>query len=154
MRVRTLITLALLVTLPHVAFAQRWVNYKNDVDRFGINLPNESDIRENYGSKSVNLSNVIETYEMARAGGSAREFAWSEDEAARAVEWAALSRDVHTNLHEVVGHASGQVRPENKNPAQILGRTGYGWRCTRRCWGWRRSTPREWCTTTSSRPTF
>jgi len=87
----------------------------------GINLPNEADIRENHGSKSVNLSNVVEGYERSSAGGSAGEFAWSAAEMARAKKWGGLSDEVHTNLHEVVGHASGLVRPEIKNPASILG---------------------------------
>lgn len=87
----------------------------------GINLPNESDIRENYGSKSVNLSNVVEGYAQARVGGSSVEFSWSPEEAARTAKWSALSSDTHTNLHEVVGHASGKVRPEVRNPADRLG---------------------------------
>lgn len=87
----------------------------------GINLPNEEDIREKFGSKSVNLSNVVEAYEMAKVGGATAEFCWTPEEAARAEKWAALSGDMHTNLHEVVGHASGQSRAEVKNPAQILG---------------------------------
>ncbi len=87
----------------------------------GINLPNESDIRENFGSKSVNLSNVVEGYAMASVGGSAGEFSWSPEEVARAKKWSALSSDTHTNLHEVVGHASGKVRPEVRNPADSLG---------------------------------
>ncbi len=87
----------------------------------GINLPNETDIREQYGSKSVNLSNVVEAYEESRAGGSAAEFAWSQAEVERAAKWGAISGDIHTNLHEVVGHASGKLRPEIRNPASKLG---------------------------------
>lgn len=87
----------------------------------GINLPNEADIRQDYGSKSVNLSNVVEAYEASRAGSSAAEFAWSEEEAARAKKWSALSGDIHTNLHEVIGHASGRVRDDMQNPAAELG---------------------------------
>jgi len=89
----------------------------------GINLPNEADIRRDYGSKSVNLSNVVAGYNAARSGGgSLAEFAWTKEEAERAKKYAAHSGDVHTNLHEVVGHASGQIMPEIKNPAQRLGR--------------------------------
>lgn len=87
----------------------------------GINLPNEEDIRKNHGSKSVNLSNVVEAYEMSKVGGATAEFCWDAAEVARAERWAALSGDMHTNLHEVVGHASGQARKEIENPAQILG---------------------------------
>lgn len=89
----------------------------------GINLPNEADIRRDYGSKSVNLSNVVAGYNAARSGGGAlAEFAWTPAEVERAKKYGAHSGDVHTNLHEVVGHASGQIMPEIKNPAQRLGR--------------------------------
>lgn len=91
------------------------------ISPIGINLPNESDIRQNHGSKSVNLSNVVEGYALARVGSSAGEFSWSPEEAARATRWSALSADTHTNLHEVVGHASGVVRAEVGNPADRLG---------------------------------
>ncbi|MFK7741854.1 MAG: peptidase M49 [Planctomycetota bacterium] len=87
----------------------------------GINLPNEADIRENYGSKSVNLANVVETYNMVKTAGSLDEFSFTPEEADRARRYAAQMDDLHTNLHEVVGHASGQVQPEIKNPAQRLG---------------------------------
>ncbi len=86
----------------------------------GINLPNDADIRQDYGSKSVNLGNVVEAYDRLSSGKSVQEFAWSEEEIARAKRWEGID-DVHTNLHEVIGHASGKIRPEIKNPAQILG---------------------------------
>ena len=55
------------------------------VTPIGINLPNDQEIRETYGSKSVSLSNVIEAYEQSHVPrASAREFAWDEEEAARA----------------------------------------------------------------------
>jgi dipeptidyl-peptidase-3 len=87
----------------------------------GINLPNEADVRQEYGSKSVNLANVVETYNKVRTAGSLDEFSYTADEAARARRYAAQMDDLHTNLHEVVGHASGQVLPEIQNPAQRLG---------------------------------
>lgn len=87
----------------------------------GINLPNEQDIREQYGSKSVNLANVVLAYNMTQQQGSAAEFSASPAEAARAQAYAAAMDDLHTNLHEVIGHASGQVRKEVQNPAQMLG---------------------------------
>ena len=91
------------------------------VSPIGINLPNEADIRQDYGSKSVNLSNVVEAYENASAGSSADEFALTPEEVERSRLYRALSGDMHTNLHEVVGHASGQVLPEVGNPADKLG---------------------------------
>ncbi|MEZ5965999.1 MAG: prolyl oligopeptidase family serine peptidase [Planctomycetota bacterium] len=88
----------------------------------GVNLPNEADIRQEYGSKSVNLANVVEGYNLAsKGGGAAGEFAWDAAEVARAKRWLGIVDDIHTNLHEVVGHASGQVRAEVTNPAQRLG---------------------------------
>jgi dipeptidyl-peptidase-3 len=87
----------------------------------GINLPNEEDIREKHGSKSVNLSNVVEAYENSKTPGALAEFCGSPEEVARGERWAAESGDMHTNLHEVIGHASGQARPEVKSPAQVLG---------------------------------
>lgn len=87
----------------------------------GINLPNERDIREQYGSKSVNLANVVETYNQVQTAGSVDEFSFTEQEAARARRYGAAMDDLHTNLHEVVGHASGRVMPEIENPAQMLG---------------------------------
>src|SRR5690606_19850061 len=88
----------------------------------GVNLPNEADVRQQYGSKSVNLANVVDGYNLARKGeGAVREFASDAAEVERATRWLGIVDDIHTNLHEVVGHASGQVRPEVVNPAQRLG---------------------------------
>ncbi|MCB9879100.1 MAG: peptidase M49 [Planctomycetes bacterium] len=87
----------------------------------GVNLPNEADVRQEYGSKSVNLANVVDAYNQVSTGGSVDEFSFTEEEAARARKYAAQMDDLHTNLHEVVGHASGLVLPEVQNPAQRLG---------------------------------
>ena len=87
----------------------------------GINLPNEADVRQDYGSKSVNLANIVETYNFVKASGSLGEFSYTPEEEARARLYASAMDDMHTNLHEVVGHASGQLMPEIKNPAQRLG---------------------------------
>jgi len=75
----------------------------------GINLPNDQTVRERYGSKSVSLSNVAEAYEMSRLPEFRREFAWAPEEVARADKWSALAGELTTNMHEVIGHASGQV---------------------------------------------
>lgn len=87
----------------------------------GVNLPNEADIRRDYGSKSVNLSNVVAAYDKTSGKGSAAEFSFTKEEAERAANYASAMDDLHTNLHEVVGHASGQVLETVRNPAQILG---------------------------------
>ena len=75
----------------------------------GINLPNDQEIREQYGSKSILLSNVVETYDRSRPEGFRSEFAWTADEVARAERWGSLAGELSTNMHEVIGHASGKL---------------------------------------------
>jgi dipeptidyl-peptidase-3 len=75
----------------------------------GINLPNEQDIREKFGSKSVSLSNVSEAYEKSMDAGFRSEFSWAPDEAARAEKWGAFAHELATELHEVIGHGSGKM---------------------------------------------
>jgi dipeptidyl-peptidase III len=75
----------------------------------GINLPNDQDIRENYGSKSVSLSNVNEAYDKSTSPEFRREFAWTAAEAERAERWGSLAGELTTDLHEVIGHGSGKV---------------------------------------------
>jgi dipeptidyl-peptidase III len=87
----------------------------------GINLPNDQTIREQYGSKSVSLSNVNEAHEKSTAPEFRREFAWADDEIARAEKWSAFSSELHTNMHEVIGHASGRVSERLKgSPQEVL----------------------------------
>ena len=75
----------------------------------GINLPNDQDIRETYGSKSVSLSNVAEAYEKSTPRTFRQEFAWSAEEVARAEAWGAFASELTTNLHEIIGHGSGLI---------------------------------------------
>jgi len=84
----------------------------------GINLPNDQHVRERYGSKSVSLSNVSEAYEKSTPPAMRSEFAWSPEETARAAKWAALSGELHTNMHEVIGHASGKIAERLKGQPQ------------------------------------
>ena len=79
------------------------------VSPIGINLPNDQTIREQYGSKSISLSNVIEAYAMSSPTGFRSEFPWSPEEVERSRRWGALARELTTNMHEVIGHASGQL---------------------------------------------
>ncbi len=74
----------------------------------GINLPNDQSIRERYGSKSVSLSNVNEAYDRSTPGSMRSEFAWTQEEADRAAKFAAIAGELHTDMHEVIGHASGR----------------------------------------------
>ena len=78
----------------------------------GINLPNADWIRKEYGSKSVTIENIIYAYDRASIGnGFIEEFAWSDEEVERAREHGFLARVLHTDLHECLGHGSGQLAP-------------------------------------------
>jgi dipeptidyl-peptidase-3 len=84
----------------------------------GINLPNDQDIREKHGSKSVSLSNVNEAYDRSTSAAFRREFAWTEEEALRAEKWNTLAGELTTNMHEVIGHASGRMSEKLKGSPQ------------------------------------
>ncbi len=75
----------------------------------GINLPNAEWIRETYGSKSVSLGNIVDAYNKANSGGLLSEFCWNEEQVNRSKEYGQLAAKLHTALHEVIGHASGQM---------------------------------------------
>ncbi|MBS1773018.1 MAG: dihydrofolate reductase [Bacteroidetes bacterium] len=76
----------------------------------GINLPNADWIRKEHGSKSVSLSNIINSYNIASAkGGMVDEFAINSEVKARAKKYGNLAADLHTDMHECIGHASGQI---------------------------------------------
>jgi dipeptidyl-peptidase III len=78
------------------------------VTPIGINLPNDQSIRENYGSKSVSLSNVYEANDKSTPESMRSEFAWTKDETDRAARFQAIANELHTDMHEVIGHASGR----------------------------------------------
>jgi dipeptidyl-peptidase-3 len=78
------------------------------VTPIGINLPNDQQIREQYGSKSVSLSNVNEAYDKSQPESMRSEFAWTPEEADRAARFASLGGELTTDMHEVIGHASGR----------------------------------------------
>jgi dipeptidyl-peptidase-3 len=87
----------------------------------GINLPNDQTIREKYGSKSVSLSNVNDAYDRSTAPEFRREFAWTPEEAARAEKWSSVAGELTTNMHEVIGHASGRISEQlNGSPQTAL----------------------------------
>ena len=77
----------------------------------GVNLPNSNWIRQEHGSKSVSLGNIIDAYNNAGSTGRLQEFAHDEEEIALEEEYGELADKLHTALHEVVGHASGQINP-------------------------------------------
>ena len=78
----------------------------------GINLPNADWIRRDHGSKSVTIANIADAYNKASLGnGFAEEFMWSEVEIERAKKYGALTSNLHTDLHECLGHGSGKLLP-------------------------------------------
>lgn len=78
----------------------------------GINLPNAEWIREQYGSKSVTLDNITYAYQMVSlSSGMMDEFAFSEEEKVLAKKYGYLGGNVHTDLHECLGHGSGKILP-------------------------------------------
>lgn len=78
----------------------------------GINLPNAEWIRKDIGSKSVSLSNIIYSYNVAGAkSGLLDEFALNDTVKMRMKKWGALAADLITDMHECIGHASGQLNP-------------------------------------------
>ena len=86
----------------------------------GVNLPNADWIRAEHGSKSVSLGNIIDSYAKAAGKGKLQEFANDEEEIALAQKYSELGDKMHTALHEVVGHASGQINPGVGTPKESL----------------------------------
>lgn len=77
----------------------------------GVNLPNANWIRAAVGSKSVSLGNIIHAYNNAGSTGRLKEFVHDEEELKLEEEFGQLADKLHTALHEVIGHASGQLNP-------------------------------------------
>ncbi|WP_034044256.1 dipeptidyl-peptidase 3 family protein [Wocania ichthyoenteri] len=77
----------------------------------GVNLPNANWIRAAVGSKSVSLGNIIHAYNNAGSTGRLKEFVHDEEELKLEEEHGQLADKLHTALHEVIGHASGQLNP-------------------------------------------
>lgn len=78
----------------------------------GVNLPNSNWIRHVHGSKSVTIENITDAYDKAAQGnGFNEEFMWSDKERERAQKYGSLTNNLHTDLHECLGHASGKLLP-------------------------------------------
>jgi len=86
----------------------------------GVNLPNANWIRAKHGSKSVSLGNIINAYSKADGPGLLKEFAHDDEEIARSEAHGDLASKMHTALHEVVGHASGQLEEGVATPKETL----------------------------------
>ena len=80
----------------------------------GINLPNADWIRKEFGSKSVTIANITHAYDKAAQESpksTLNEFAWDEKEIADAKKYLSITDEIHTDLHECLGHGSGQILP-------------------------------------------
>lgn len=78
----------------------------------GINLPNANWIRRDHGSKSVTIENITEAYDKASQGsGFNEEFMWSKAEIEKVEKYGFLTDNLHTDLHECLGHGSGKLLP-------------------------------------------
>jgi len=80
----------------------------------GINLPNADWIRRDYGSKSVTIANITHAYDCSARelpNSVLAEFAYSEEEKSLAKQYAGIADEIHTDLHECLGHGSGQLMP-------------------------------------------
>ena len=76
----------------------------------GINLPNADWIRKEYGSKSVTIENITQAYDNASQGNGFREeFVWSNTERERLTRYGFITDNLHTDLHECLGHGSGRI---------------------------------------------
>jgi len=86
----------------------------------GINLPNNEWIREVHGSKSVNLGNIVEAYDQAAGESVVNEFYYNDEIKERVIRCASLADKLHTDMHEVIGHASGQVEDGVASSSETL----------------------------------
>ena len=86
----------------------------------GVNLPNSNWIRRDYGSKSVSLGNIVDAYNNAGGTERLKEFANDSTEIAIEEQYGELADKLHTALHEVIGHASGQINPGIGQPKETL----------------------------------
>jgi dipeptidyl-peptidase-3 len=86
----------------------------------GVNLPNNNWIRQAHGSKSVSLGNIINSYNNAGGTGRLKEFAFDEAEVQAELDYGQLADKLHTALHEVIGHASGQINEGVGQPKETL----------------------------------
>ncbi len=81
------------------------------VSAIGINLPNEEDLREHCGSKSVTLANIVDAYDKSGGKDLHREFSFDAAEYERTLAYGMHADNLHTALHEVLGHGSGKMNP-------------------------------------------
>ncbi len=92
------------------------------VSPIGINLPNEQAIRELHGSKSVLLHNIVDAYDKSSGKDLLKEFAFDQSEIENQEKYGSIADNLHTAMHEVIGHGSGAVSPKlkGKDPSDFL----------------------------------
>ena len=86
----------------------------------GINLPNSNWIRTVHGSKSVSLGNIVQAYSDAKGSGFLKEFAFNDEEIELSKKHGKLAGKMHTAMHEVIGHASGQINKGVGQPKETM----------------------------------
>lgn len=87
----------------------------------GVNLPNNEWIRKEHGSKSVSLSNIVHSYNVNSASsGMLDEFGLNHEVKERIRKYGSLASDLHTEMHEAIGHASGQINSGVSTPDKTL----------------------------------
>jgi len=87
----------------------------------GINLPNSNWIRQKFGSKSVSLGNIVMAYNRSNAKSpNIDEFYYDQESKDRQRKYGPLAGELHTDMHEVIGHASGKLNPGVATPDQTL----------------------------------
>lgn len=90
----------------------------------GINLPNANWIRSQHGSKSVTIGNITDAYNKAAHGnGFVEEFAYSQAEIDLIDKYGDLTGNLHTDLHECLGHGSGKILPGAEDALKAYGAT-------------------------------
>jgi len=89
----------------------------------GINLPNSDWVRAEHGSKSVALGNIVDSYNSVSSKSPvAKEFALNDEILERGKKYGALAGELHTDMHEVIGHASGKLLDGTGTPDETLGK--------------------------------
>ena len=86
----------------------------------GINLPNANWIRANHGSKSISLGNILFAYGQAGSSGRLEEFGYDKEGIELEKKYGKEADNLHTSLHEVIGHASGQIVEGVGTPKETL----------------------------------
>jgi len=86
----------------------------------GINLPNANWIRVEHGSKSISLGNILYAYGNSGSSGRLDEFAYSDKEIELEKKYGEQADNLHTALHEVIGHASGLINEGVGTPKETL----------------------------------